>query len=277
MYTSDSSGIHLSKSKVIHRNNEYEESGFNTLIDMQSKHFWYRGRHRFILRELLRFEPKSKLMLIDLGGGCGGWVSYLKKKLSNRIEKIALADSSRVALLEAKKCIDDRVELYQVDLMSLEWDEEWDVAFLLDVIEHCPDDGAIIRQALKALKPGGKLIVTVPALKYFWSYNDVHAKHLRRYSKKDFHRLADDEGLILRDVRYFMFFLSPLLWLSRKVNKRNISEQKLQKAIEREHKSPPAILNWLLTIIFSAETPIGHNIQFPWGTSLLGVFEKKNP
>ena len=62
MYTLDSSGIHISKSTVTHRNNEYEESGFNTLLDMQSKHFWYRGRHRFILNELLRIETKSKLM-----------------------------------------------------------------------------------------------------------------------------------------------------------------------------------------------------------------------
>lgn len=96
------------------------------------------------------------------------WLGFLpEKKLPNQLSKIGLADSSRIALLNAKKLIDADVEVYQVDLMALEWYEKWDVAFLLDVIEHCPDDLSIVRQAAKALKPGGMLIVTAPALDFF--------------------------------------------------------------------------------------------------------------
>jgi 2-polyprenyl-3-methyl-5-hydroxy-6-metoxy-1,4-benzoquinol methylase len=274
MYKLDNDGLHIPTKEIEHRNDEYDERGFNTLLDMQSKHFWYIGRHRFILEILKRYEKKTNFSAVDLGGGCGGWVDYLKKNIPNQLNTIALADSSRVALLNAKKVIGADVEVYQVDLMALEWQEKWDVAFLLDVIEHCPDDLSIVKQAAKALKPGGKLIITTPALDFFWSHNDDYAKHLRRYTKKQFQKIADDANLKLIDSRYFMFFLSPLLWLSRKTKPKNLSDKELLKAIEKEHKVPSLILNKILATIFKAETPTGQILRFPWGTSIIGVFQK---
>jgi hypothetical protein len=104
---------------VAHRDEEYDSVGFDLLRDMQGRHFWYRGRHRFLLRAL-------------------------------------------------------RMELNRL-----------------------------------------LLFVTSPALRCLWSYNDDMAHHVRRYAKSDFGRLAATSGLLLRQARYFMFFLSPLLWLSR--------------------------------------------------------------
>jgi SAM-dependent methyltransferase len=176
--------------------------------------------------------------------------------------------------MNAKKTL-GHAAAYQVDLMSLGWHERWDVAFLLDVIEHCPDDARIVGEAAKALKPNGKLFVTAPALDFFWSHNDEYARHLRRYNKGQFQKLADESGLVLRDVRYFMFFLSPLLWLSRKARARESGDEAIRKALEEGHKVPSPILNKMLSLVFCAESPIGHIVSFPWGTSILGIFEKK--
>lgn len=273
MYKIDAFGIHVPLKKVIHRNSEYDESGFDDLFNMQTDHFWYLGRHKFILNALIKFSPAAEISAIDLGGGCGGWVHYLKGAIPAKLKEIGLADSSYVALLNAKKIIGEDVQVYQADLMSLGWHEKWDVAFLLDVIEHCPDDVHILKEAAKSLKPGGMIYVTAPALDCFWSYNDDYAKHLRRYSKSKFLTLANESGLKLKDARYFMFFLSPLLWLSRKTKR--LDDEKISLAIKREHEVPNPIVNWILTKIFNAETPIGHLIPFPWGTSIIGVFEKK--
>lgn len=58
---------------VQHRDEEYDEAGFEILCDMQERHFWYRGRHRFLLAAVNRYLPKSgqPLSAIDLGGGAG--------------------------------------------------------------------------------------------------------------------------------------------------------------------------------------------------------------
>jgi hypothetical protein len=59
---------------VTHRNQDYDEAGFQTLLSMQQQHFWYRGRHQFLLKAPDRFMPvtRSQLSAIDLGGGVGG-------------------------------------------------------------------------------------------------------------------------------------------------------------------------------------------------------------
>ncbi|WP_281290966.1 class I SAM-dependent methyltransferase [Thiohalocapsa marina] len=244
---------------------------------MQERHFWYRGRHRFLLHALDRYRlaDVGTLSAVDLGGGVGGWVRYLADRRPGQYQPLALADSSRTALRMAGPMLPAGVERYQIDLMNLGWRDHWDVAFLLDVIEHLPDDREALRQARAALKPGGLLFVTTPALQQFWSYNDELAHHLRRYSRADFARLGEQAGLQLLDARYFMFLLSPLYWLARQGKGiEGMTEDEKMALMHKTHQVPPAPLNLPLTAIFAAETPLGHWLRFPWGTSVLGVFRR---
>lgn len=273
-YKLDSFGINRPITAVSHRDDEYQEAEFKTLLEMQDRHFWYVGRHKFLLGCLKKYLKQSHKNLIDLGGGVGGWIKYLIDRFPFGFEEIALGDSSNVALMGAKTVLPDSISFYQVDLMATHWREKWDVIFLLDVIEHCPDDEAILNQVFEALKPGGLLIVSTPALMYFWSYNDEFAKHLRRYNISDYERLAGLTGFKLLDARYFMFFLSPLYWLSRKSKTKGLSKVEIKASIEKKHQVPRFPINYLLSKIFSAETPLGHHLKFPWGTSVLGVFQK---
>jgi SAM-dependent methyltransferase len=281
-YSPNADGIHVPAFAIAHRDAEYDSEAFEVLLNMQARHFWYRGRHRFILHSLrrhLRAMPASqrdRLSAVDLGGGCGGWIHYLQDRVGTVFQELALADSALNALQRAKPVLPPAVTRYQIDLLRLGWRDRWDVAFLLDVLEHLPADADALVQAREALKPGGLLFVTTPALKFFWSYNDELAHHVRRYARADFTRLAQQTGLRLLDARYFMFFLSPLLWLARwkrpAINRTNAGE--VRAFLARTHRVPSTPINALLTLIFAAETPVGHRLRFPWGTSLLGVFQK---
>lgn len=273
-YVLDETGIHRPRFPVAHRNDEYDEGGFDALLEMQARHFWYVGRHKFLSTAVDKHLAASDRSVIDLGGGVGGWVKYLSAKSPARFAELALGDSSEVALAGARSVLPSAVALYHVDLMNLQWQERWDVIFLLDVIEHCPDDRGVLAQAGRALKPGGKLIVTTPALMYFWSRTDEYSQHLRRYCIADFQDLAARTGLALVDARYFMFFLSPLYWISRKTGRREATPEELEQAVIRQHRVPGGILNRILGGIFCAEHAIGNSMHFPWGTSILGVFEK---
>lgn len=270
-------GVWRPLAPIRHRDDQYSESGFSLLQRMQERHFWYRGRHRFLLEAFNRQFPiqSAQLSAIDLGGGTGGWLAYLHRCGASRFSQLALGDSSPVALEMARVALPAGALRYQVDLMNLGWEARWDVEFLLDVIEHLPEDSGALRQAGVALKRGGLLFVTVPALMSFWSYNDEAASHLRRYSRGDFARLAEECDLELLDCRYFMFLLSPLYWIARKRPRRvPKTPREMQQEIEREHRVPPELANALLAAIFCAETPIGHKVHFPWGTSLLAVLRK---
>lgn len=280
-YSPDAAGILVPDLPVIHRDEEYDSAKFDVLRDMQSRHFWYQGRHRFLLRALQDEleglnQGEPDLYAIDFGGGCGGWIDYLRQRLPNAFSELALADSSRRALEMAGPFVGESVARYQIDLLSLGWENRWDVAFLLDVLEHIPNDVEALSRIKQALKPGGLLFVTTPALQCFWSYNDQMAHHVRRYSKQDFGRLAETVGLSLRSSHYFMFLLSPLLWLSR-LRRREVSRMNRQELFElaqHSHRVPVAPINAALRFIFQLETPVGLRLPFPWGTSILGVFQK---
>jgi hypothetical protein len=213
-------GILVRRGGVRHREEDYDPHGFQVLLKMQKEHFWYLGRHRFILRavekELARLGlSPDTLSAIDLGGGCGGWLEYLKNSPRLGFGELAVGDSSFRALNDSGPIVGSFAKRFQVDLFDPGWIERWDVIFLLDVLEHISEDLTVLGRLRECLTPNGLLFVTVPALQVFWSYNDEIAEHKKRYSRQDFRKMAHEAGLELVGVRYFMFLLSPLLWLSR--------------------------------------------------------------
>lgn len=72
-----------------------------------------------------------------------------------------------------------------------------------------------------------------------------------------------------------MFQLSPIYWLARKSKEiEGMTEEEKRAQMEKVHRVPSALVNWLLSAIIAAETPLGYWVRFPWGTSVLGVFRK---
>jgi SAM-dependent methyltransferase len=273
---------------VTHREEGYDSEWFEILLEMQARHFWYAGRHRFLLRTVRERiaqnfgDSRRALSGIDLGGGCGGWVRYLNEGAPGLFGELALADSSARALAMAEGVVGPKVARQQIDLRQLPWGDQgrWDVAFLLDVLEHIPEDAAVLEQVRGALKPGGLAFVTTPALRFFWSYNDEIVHHVKRYARADYRQLAERAGLELLDARYFMFFLSPLLLASRLIGgRRKVAERSPAEAkavLRRTHKVPWGPINGILRGVFSLETPVGLRVRFPWGSSILGVFRRRS-
>jgi SAM-dependent methyltransferase len=278
----ETSGIRVPPNPVCHREQAYDSRGHDRLAAMQRDHFWYRGRHRFLLHAVRKwamppFPPDSSPRLIDLGGGCGGWVRYLAEASPWLTPELALGDSSAHALHKAAESLPPSTLRFQTDVLDLQWTDRWNCAFLLDVLEHIPDHERALRQIRRAVAPGGLLFVTVPALTAFWSYVDEAGHHQRRYHVGDFASLAQSTGWDLLDCRYFMFFLSPLLWLRRSMQARTVgqltSDERLEAA-QAGDEIPPWLINQGLSAVFATETPLGHFVRFPWGTSILAVMRK---
>ena len=274
-------GIFIPHKQPQHRDDEYDEFGFEILIKMQREHFWYRGRHKLLLNALKKeisqhFGGKNDLRAIDMGGGCGGWLEYLQAHNPNMFQQLALADSSIRALSLAEAGVGSFAKRYQIDLLDLPWHEEWDVVFLLDVLEHIPDHTEVLRQIYRSMRPGGLLFVTTPALKLFWTYNDDVVLHQRRYSRQDYKTLADDTGLELLRADYFMFFLSPALLLSRMLFRPPAlaTPEQYREHIAQTHEIPAKPINNILEKVFSIEASMVNSVRFPWGTSIMAVFKR---
>jgi SAM-dependent methyltransferase len=126
-----------------------------------------------------------------------------------------------------------------MDLVDDNFDQEfrkllgtYDTVFALNVVEHIKDDRLAIFNATKLLKPGGKLIILVPAYQFLYNSFDVALEHYRRYTKKTLNQLIASE-LKLSHSQYFNAFGMLGWFVSGKVLKKKTIPIKQMKIYDR--------------------------------------------
>lgn len=80
--------------------------------------------------------------------------------------------------------------------------ESIDFAYSFNVLEHIQDDAAALAELWRVLKPGGQLVLYVPAFMILFSAMDRAVAHLRRYRKNGLARLVEGAGFAVDDARY---------------------------------------------------------------------------
>jgi SAM-dependent methyltransferase len=78
----------------------------------------------------------------------------------------------------------------------------FDVVYSLNVLEHIADDAAALTELRRVLRPGGQLLLYVPAFMVLFTAMDERVGHLRRYRRGPLAELAARSGLQVDDVRY---------------------------------------------------------------------------
>ena len=81
-------------------------------------------------------------------------------------------------------------------------DDSESFIFSLNVFEHIEHDTIAIREVRQKLKPGGALLIYVPAFECLWTSLDDKVCHCRRYTKTSLRRLVEQEGFAIERVRY---------------------------------------------------------------------------
>jgi len=139
-----------------------------------------------------------------------------------------------------------------------------DAVLLLDVIEHLDDDVAALETARRALRPGGLLVITVPAYRWLWSGHDVALGHRRRYTTRGLSRVVERAGLSVVHASYFNTLLFPAVALTR------AWKRLMGDASHDLHRPAPAINRWLERV-FALERHVVPRVALPFGASLLLV------
>ncbi len=153
------------------------------MLELDEQHWWYRGRRRIIRAELDRVALPDRAVLLDAGCGSGRTLDELEPY--GEVHGIEL--DPEAAQLARNRGLGE-VKIGRLE--ALPWDAAtFDLITCLDVIEHTPDDRLTLRELRRVSKPGGWLLVTVPAYQALWSLHDEANHHYRRYGRADL-RLA---------------------------------------------------------------------------------------
>jgi len=140
----------------------------------------------------------------------------------------------------------------------------YDLVTALDVIEHVEDDRAALQGLARCLKPGGRILVTVPAFPFLWSAHDVANHHHRRYTRATLKAAVEQAGLKLEFMGWFNSLLFPLA----------VADRMWGKLTGREGSDdamPPAPVNALFNTIFGLERHALGRLPLPPGVSLAAV------
>ncbi len=152
-----------------------------------------------------------------------------------------------------------------------------DVVLLNDVIEHVPDDRAMLCEIVEGMSPGAVLVITVPADMRLWSPHDERMGHYRRYDGEMLERAVRGMPLERAGMSYFMSRLYPVVRAVRAVSRRRGRAAGVS-GIDLSY--PPWPLNALLRTVFAGEGDRvvgalrGLSRPYGFGVSLLGVYRR---
>ena len=165
-----------------------DERQMNAMLELDDRHWWYRGRRRIIRAELDRLSVPAGARVLDAGCGSGRTLEELGRY--GEVFGLEL-DPGAASKARDRNC----GEVHIGRLEELPWEDGYfDLITCLDVIEHTPDDRVTLRELRRVCRPGGFLLVTVPAYQGLWSMHDVANHHYRRYSRDRLRASARDAG-----------------------------------------------------------------------------------
>lgn len=214
---------------------------------------------RFILKKL----PYSRARLIDVGAG-NGLVLRIFKKKGFAVSGMELSPALCEAMTKNPKM--KGINVFQGDISNKKGGEKYDIVLASDVIEHIKDDRQALRNLSSFLKPGGYLVITVPAHSHLFGKRDKLWGHYRRYDKHFLvKQLSALKGEIVslsywNFVGYFAYFFY---------------EKILGKPVKETFRYSPSLSSRLfrsfLDFILRIETLIGY---VPWGLTLVAIVRK---
>jgi len=233
--------------------------------NLEEWHWWFRGRQR-ILESVLRreFDSKNSISIASVGCGPAEGLRWLDQFIGPR-GKIVGIDVEPIHARRIAPHIEYVIGKLETALIA---SGSFDAVLALDVLEHLDNDAAGLYQAAQMVKPGGLLLITVPALPSLWGGQDVISHHRRRYTKATLLRTFERAGLPPPRVSYFNTLLFPpvaaVRWTRRALGMASRSRSDFED-------TPPGAVNNILASIFSVERHLIPRMRLPVGVSLLAT------
>ena len=242
---------------------------YTKLAETEATHWFYTGKREIVRWWLQRsFALKSGHLLVDCGAGTGKFA----EEMQEWCRVLAVDDHQESLNIARTKLGADRVLSGTCDALPLA-NASVDILTALDVLEHVEDDAAGLREFARVVKPGGVVIITVPALMALWSDWDVVLHHFRRYTRPRLLQAIPMDQFEVIHCAYVNVFALPAIYVIRKL--RGLLQRFTKPSYCRsEDQVPPPLLNKILRYLF-VRAACQTAVKFPAGVGLLAVLKRR--
>jgi len=240
-----------------------EPDEYDRVFRLELRHFWYRGLHALLLRSLERYAPTGEtLRILDAGCGTGGLMSRLGGRGA-----VTGIDLSPRALSYAAARGERRLVRGSIGELPFR-DGAFDLVVSADVLYHraVTDDGGALAELRRVCRPGGVVLLNLPAHPWLTADHDRAIHTARRYARRDLRRLATGAGLDVVRLSYFNCLLFPLAAAVRLATRRGRARSDVRPL--------PRGIDAALARVLEAEGWLLLRMPLPWGLSLFAVLRR---
>jgi ubiquinone/menaquinone biosynthesis C-methylase UbiE len=236
---------------------------YATMFRVEQRHWWYRALHRLIFEALDKELPDwREKEILDVGCGTGS----ILKRLGNP-EKNVGVDLAMEAISFCHERGLNNVQ--QADVSALPFSAaSFDAVVCSSVLYHqwVKDVGGAVREMHRVLRPGGLLLLNVPAFRFLHSAHDEAVMTARRFTRNDIRFLLAENGFAIRRLTYWTTLLFPLAVIAR-----TFGGSKMGRDFESAETS---FMNRFFARIMAVELGLLRNVSLPFGVALLAAATK---
>ena len=233
---------------------------YDRMAELDATHWWYRARRDILARLIERsISLPAEPRILEVGCGTGHNLPMLRR--FGRVDATEIDGFARVI---ASKRLGHAVLDAALPALVGVPERSYDLVAILDVLEHVDEDREALVSMAGKLKPGGRILLTVPAHPWMWSAHDEVNHHKRRYTRRTLRAAIAEAGLNLETLTYFNSLLFPVAAAARLAGRAAGNK-------DSDDSLPPAPLNRLLETIFRAEAYAIGRLPFPPGLSLAAI------
>ncbi|MFC7477428.1 class I SAM-dependent methyltransferase [Dankookia sp. GCM10030260] len=233
------------------------------LMDLvEDRMWWYRALHAQVLDALDSVRPGPG-RLLDAGCGTGGFLARLRRERPDQPAAGLEYHPGAAARASAKSGVP--VVAGTINAMPFA-DASFSVVVSLDVLSHAAVDPArALAEMLRVLRPGGVLIVNLPAFEWLRSTHDARVQNARRFTRATTGAMLVGAGLVEVRPYYWNSLLLPMMVLHRKVIARSP-----EQGSDVTH-FPPWLDRSLHAVTRLERSLVASGFPFPAGGSVLAT------
>ena len=247
-----------------------ESAGDKHFIDCASRQYTISQLNRYLNIDKCSATNKSTIM--DVGCSSG----YLLEQISREMPEANLigADIVYSPLINLAEKY-PHIPMFRFDLPHCPLPNDClDAVTLINVLEHIEDDDLALKQVFRILKPGGLVVIEVPAGPHLYDFYDKELLHFRRYSLISLSEKAEQIGFTILKKSHLGFFVYPGFWLVKKKNQFFMDEaQELHQQIIEKNICETGSSK-LLHQLMRFELTLGNLLRYPTGIRCLLTCKK---
>lgn len=251
---------------MLERQHEYAK-----MAAVEDRLWWYRALHRLVLDAMARDLPDRRARVLDAGCGTGGLAAYLRSRGWSDVHGFDLSPHA------VAWCRERGLDARQASLLDITREyapRSFDVIVSNDTLYFldAAQQENVVAQVAATLRPGGLWIANLPALRAFAGIHDKSVGIGERFSRRDLPRIVPAKWFELRGATYWPFVLSPVIWVTRALQRRRMRRDP-DFEVRSDVDLPSPLVNAALHAVARAENTLSR--WKPFGSSLFVVGRRR--